>query len=1041
MSGADPTAALVGRTRERAQLRAALADAADGHGSLWLVTGEPGIGKTRLVRAVADEARGRGAATLWGAGWDGGGAPAYWPWIQIVRALAAQRDIGELGDELGAAATQITSLLPELRAALGHPPAPPELDPDQARFHLFDAVALLLAAAARRGPLLVVLDDLHWADTASAMALEFVARELSGIGVVALATYREEDARRRNDLAPALGGLARAGRRLSLAGLDRAELELLIGRRGGDGRRPAPQLVARLHEVTGGNPFFADELIRLLEAQGRLDDAGVAAGPLPLPVGVREAIMRRLAPFEEQTLQVLAIAAVVGTEFRVDTLGTALDRPPQSVLETLDEPVRLGLLLAGADPGHFAFAHALVRETLLDNLGPRRRAELHAAVGRTLERRYAADLEPHLAELAHHFLQAGAQGDVERAIGYGERAAQRALALAAYEEAARLYAAALQAAERAPTDDARRGRLAQCLGEARMRAGDVAGARVALDGAAGTARRLDDARSFARAVLARSMRVLSPGVVEDDLVALLHEAIERIDVQRAGGGEPEDDELRVRLGVQLAMALYWSPSRPRRLALVDEAVALARTLCDDPAADRVVARRALAHALGQGFMAVWCADLLERGLSNSAEALELCESTGDSELALQVLTWRIHLLFEAGDLRAAYAGVDAFSALVARLGQPRTLAQEPLLRAVRALLEGDFGGAERLTTRGAQLAAGVAGSLGELIAGAQSIHRLRWTGGVADVLALMAHFADALPALPLWRHLLAVALVETGRVEEARAEYERLVAADLADLPQDNLWLAGACVTAELAASFGDARRGRLVGELLAPYDGRNAVATVVLGPVARYLGLAALAAGEHDLALAHLGRARAAMEAGGARPQLALLALDEARVLAARGGPDDRRRAAALAGQAVLAAQALGMAYVEGEAERLRAGTRDPAAPAGGSSSLRLDGDVWTFAHAGRTLRLSDAKGLRYLATLLAAPGTAVRATVLEQRPEGDAERARVNVQRAIRAATRRIAHHDLELARLLEATVRTGLTCAYEPDPVAPLLWEVRG
>jgi hypothetical protein len=1053
-----PAAAhLVGRARELAQLAAAVEDAMAGRGRLVLLTGEPGIGKTALARAVVEHARALGLGTAWGAGWDGGGAPAYWPWIQIVRGLAAQRELAGLRGELGSAATWIAGLLPELRAGLGDPPAPPDLDPDEARFRLFDALGVLLGAAAARAPLVVVMDDLHWADTASALALEFVARELPGLPVLVLATYREEDVRRRDDLAHALGGLARAGRRLPLGGLRPAELEQLIAQRAGaeDGAAAPPAaLIARLHEVTGGNPFFADELIRLLEAQGRLGDPAAAQGELPLPVGVREAILRRLAAFPDATVQLLATAAVVGSHFRTATLADALQREPDAVLDAVDDPLRLGVLETADEPGRFVFTHALVRQTLLENLGPRRRASLHLAVGRAIERRHAADPDRRLDELAHHFVAAGLDGDVGQAVAYAERAGDRAFAVFAYAEAARLYAAALDAAQGLEPDDDRRGRLARRLGEARTRAGDVAGGRVALAQAADAARRLGDARRFAHAVLARTVHALSPGLVEDELVALLREAIERIDARRAAGAAPEDDDLRIRLGVQLAMALYWSPRSAERAVLADEAIALARALCERPDADAHLARRALAHALAQGHLAVWGPDTLERGLADSAEALGLCEREGDSELALQILSWRIHLLLEAPNLQAAYRAMDDFAALVARLGQPRALLHEPLNRAIRALLEGDFAGAKRLTGRGAQLAERVPGSPGELIAGAQTAYRLRWLGGLDAVVPRLRGLADALPAMPLWRHALAVALVEGGREAEARAEYERFAAGDFDDVPRDSAWLASMCLLAELAGPLGSARHARLLYDRLEPYAGRNAVASVVLGPVARHLGLLALALGDHERALAHLRDARQAMQRAAARPHLALLALDEARAHAARAGPGDAARAAELAAAARDRATALGMYGVAARAQAIAdAGDGAPAGAGRGATAgtatgasargatFHRDGGVWTIGYAGRVLRLADAKGLHYLAALVAAPGAEIPAAALEGRPAAEQERARVNVQRAIRAATRRIAQHDAELGGVLERAVRTGAICVYAPDALAPLVWDVRG
>ncbi|MDQ3675528.1 MAG: AAA family ATPase, partial [Actinomycetota bacterium] len=418
---------LVGRAREIAQLDAALSRAFGGRGALALLTGEPGIGKTTLARACAERAAAQGAARAWGACWDGGGAPAYWPWVQIVRSLARRGDIATLRGALGDGAPWIAGLLPEFADALGSPPPPSEQDSDQARFRLFDALGTLLAAFARRRPLIVVLDDLHWADVSSLYALEFVARTLPDAPILAIAAYRHAEAHARPELAAPLGGLARVAMRLPLEGLNRDDVGRMAAARvrglgspptAGDRERIPASLVTAVHRASAGNPFFVDELVQLLASQGRLHDARAAERPLPLPDGVRDAIRRRLAPLEPFVMQALSAAAVIGGEFRLQTLARVLDEPSGTVLAWLEQPLRSAVVLAGRDPGRFGFAHALVRDTLLESLGATRRARLHLVVAEALEEAYGDDLEPHLAEIAHHFLQASTVGGAERAVGY-----------------------------------------------------------------------------------------------------------------------------------------------------------------------------------------------------------------------------------------------------------------------------------------------------------------------------------------------------------------------------------------------------------------------------------------------------------------------------------------------------------------------------------------------------------------------------------------------------------------------------------------------
>ncbi len=517
---------LVGRGRELAQLGRALDSALGGRGGLVLLTGEPGIGKTTLAREFVEHAATRGAAWAWGSCWDGGGAPAHWPWVQVCRALARRADPAQLREALGAGAPWIAGLLPEFSEALGVPAQASELDSDQARFRLFDALATLLSAAAERRPLVVVLDDLHWADASSLLALEFVARALPDTPLLAIAAYRHMEAHARPELSAPLGGLARAATRLPLEGLGRDEVGQLAAARarglgGGEHEEIAPQLVTAVHHASAGNPFFVDELVQLLASQGRLHDDRAAERPLPLPDGVRDAIRRRLAPLDRVVMQALSAAAVIGGEFRLQTLARALDEPASAVLAWLELPLRGGIVLAGGDPGRFGFAHALVRDTLLESLGATRRARLHLLVAEALEEAYADDIEAHLAEIAHHFLQAATEGGAERAVVYAARAAQRAVGQFAYEEAARLYERALDVAASLPADEARAWQLTQGLGEARMRAGEVDRALQALRAAAEHARRLDDSERLAQTALASTLGALSPGLVEPELVAVL----------------------------------------------------------------------------------------------------------------------------------------------------------------------------------------------------------------------------------------------------------------------------------------------------------------------------------------------------------------------------------------------------------------------------------------------------------------------------------------------------------------------------------------
>ena len=1107
------TQTLIGRGRELDLLDAALSDAVEGRGRVVLITGEPGIGKTALARAFVERASQRGAAWAWATCWDGGGAPAYWPWMQIARALTRDEDTAALRAALGDSAPWIAGLLPELAGTLGAPAMSSDFNADQARFRLFDALATLLATAAARGPLVIVLDDLHWSDVSSLMALEFLDRALPDLAILVVGAYRHSDAHAREELAAPLGGLARGALRLPLEGLGREEVARLATARAswqGPADAPGipPRLVSAVHDASAGNPFFVDELVQLLASQGRLHDDRSARDPLPLPGGVRDTIRRRLAPLHDRTLDALRAAAVIGGEFRVTTVARVAGGSPTEMLERLDPALRAGIVVSAGDSGRYAFVHALVRDTLSSEIGATERAQLHLLTGEALQQEYGDDAEPHLAELAHHFLQGASGGGAARAVEFATRAAERATGQFAYHEAARLYERAIEVAAALAVDELRAWELQHGLGEALMRAGDIERSRVALHAAMEHARRLEDPRHLAQSALAGTLPGFSRGVVDTKLAARLEEAMRRLDAADPAGTVQRAaiDALRCRVRVQLAVALFWSPELERREELVDEAFEIARAIYSSELAhsspdQRMLADRTLAFALAQGFPAVWGPDSAERGLPISVEALELCERTRDAELAMQVRLWRISLLLELDDPGRAEREIEAFGETARRLGQPRTLVFDPLHRALMANMHGDFDEAARQTADAAERSSGVAGSMSQLVADGQRFLQQRVRGRHLDAEPFLRYHADTVPLMRRWRCMLALVIAENGRLDEARRELDQLAAEDFRDFPRDAPWLHAMSLLAELCALVGDAHRARLLYDLLAPFEGRNVISlgAAYIGPVARYLGLLAMATGEVERALGHLETARSATQRTGALPMQVLTALDTAEVLARRGSPGDAERGLALVQGVAPVAERLGMdgavARVADLCERLAAVTGvdeepvEPLCPA----RLHRTNDVWLLAFGGRSVHLQDAKGLRQLAALLACPGTPIPATALaapvaahsdaagpaaqraradelseeiaearafndperlarataelerlagrleDDASSGTGERARVNVTRAIRAALRRIETHEPELGHALQRAIRTGSSCVYQPDPDTPLVWDV--
>jgi tetratricopeptide (TPR) repeat protein len=463
--GDKPPGSFVNRERELAELRAGLTDTAAGHSHLFLLSGEPGIGKTRLADEFGRLAVAQGVRVAWGRCWEGDGAPAYWPWMQVLRACLGDADAEQRTAILGSEATpllaqEIAQLLPELRAA--HAPTPRHLepqptDPEQARFQLFESVATLLKNVARIGPLLIVIDDLHDADHPSLMLMKFLAGHSKNARIMVVGTYRDTEVRQSQELARLVGELSREGHSLPIVGLSEAEVGEFIAN--SSARKAQGKLVAELYEATDGNPLFVDGVVRLLVAEGKLDRAG---DPFKIPDGVQESIRRRLVKLPEETNQLLSIGSVIGNEVEAPLLAEVSGSAPEEIVERMEGALRAGIVIDPTIRGsHYRFSHALVREALYQDLPTKRRIQLHAEIGAAIEKVHKDDLKPHLAALAHHFRAAG---NVRSAIDYSIAASDAAEAVFAYEDALSHLRPALAIAETHDHDAAQRAAVLLRLG-------------------------------------------------------------------------------------------------------------------------------------------------------------------------------------------------------------------------------------------------------------------------------------------------------------------------------------------------------------------------------------------------------------------------------------------------------------------------------------------------------------------------------------------------------------------------------------------------
>jgi tetratricopeptide (TPR) repeat protein len=418
-----------------------------------LVEGEPGIGKTRLVEEIA-LANAAELQTVWGRCSEADAAPAFWPWVEVVRALVERAEPQEVSAALGAGAEDIAQVVPEVKAfaAAGQPPK--LHDPQAARFRLYDAISRFLLRMAHVRPLLLVLEDLHWADVPSLELLVFLAPRLKNTSIAIVSTYRDADAVPPQPLAAAVADLAREPvvSRIRLGGLSEGEVGRLIAET--TGAQPDTGLARALHARTDGNPFFVAELLRLLDSEAH--PSGSDAAPLgEIPYGVRDVVARRVARLPVESAHLLRLAAVVGRDFDIEVLAPLGDLDEDRALDLLQPAVRSRVVAESPERvGRYRFAHAIVQEALYDELPALARVRLHCRLGELLEDLQGGD-DTRLLEIAHHFFRGAPAASAEKALSYLVRAAEQAIARLAYEQAEHQLRRALRVLEGIPAGSER----------------------------------------------------------------------------------------------------------------------------------------------------------------------------------------------------------------------------------------------------------------------------------------------------------------------------------------------------------------------------------------------------------------------------------------------------------------------------------------------------------------------------------------------------------------------------------------------------------
>jgi hypothetical protein len=817
----------VGRRLESSLLREAIRQVGSNGPTFMLVAGEPGIGKSRLLEESTRHVP-PGVEVHWGYCSPVEGAPPFLAWQQCLRSIARARTLKAVLRALGPDAHEARRLL--LGGASSTYEHLPAWDSPSQRFRTFDAIAGGLEELARHRPLVLVLDDLHFADLGSLLLLEFLIqhprRDLLILGSVRDAEWPLDEAR-----SETLKRVrAACVRELVLTGLSAEEVEQFVDLKL---EHRQPELARSLHARTGGNPFFLSVLTHNQEA----------ARGLQLPNAIRQAVSHRLASLDRGCTALLRLAAAGGRDFEVAVVSAAAGMPLERAVALLETALRARLILASG-ARQYRFVHDLVREVLYAESGADERARAHLSLARALEAVPEYQHPRHAAMLAHHYAQGAELGGGTRALDLSIRAGAFALRNFAYEEAIEQFSrAARLLALDADLDPTSECAVLLDLGIAQVSAGQREAGQATLRLAAAKARELGAAPELASVALSLSpgLFAIEVGTFDVSLVGLLREALALVGTQ--------NDRLRALLLARLALALYWGDTFADRQAICSEATALAASV----GSDEVSAAVLTAHALSLSRPS----NLHER-LLLTERAVDLCGRVSDHHGSLLNRLHRASILLELGDGAANEFEADLFRKLAEEVKQPQALWIGRALQACRLLLDGRLSEVEALAADCLQTGQRVQDHNALQTFGVHlTLVRLEQGRG-AELTETLRTYATTYPRTVAWRAMYLMALHRSGQHEACAAEYASAKAKGFA-LPDDLLWQVSMAFFAEISSARGDREAASVLYERLAPHGSRCVVigfGIACLGSMERYLGLLAAAMGEIDMAREHYERA-----------------------------------------------------------------------------------------------------------------------------------------------------------------------------------------
>jgi class 3 adenylate cyclase len=905
--GVRPFAGVVGRETDLVSIHDALKRVSEEEGrEVVLVSGEAGLGKTTLVAEAARSAFKGGACVLFGHCEEEVGAP-YELLAEALGHYVAHAPENRLRAHLERYGSELARLAPALASRIPDLPETKATDSDSERYLLFAAVVGLLCQMSIEQPVVLVLDDLQWADRGSLQLLHHLVSVEVPMRVLILATYRDSELSHASALVEALGALRRqiGVSRIELTGLDDSGVVTLMEAVSGQRLDDADVGLAHaIYRETDGNPFFVIEVLRHLAETGAIirDDTGrwVRSERLDeasLPDGVREVIGARVVRLGKRAGEILSVAAVVGRDFDLDLVAKAARATDDEVLDVLDAAAAAALVRElEAPPGRYGFAHSLIQRTLYEDLGPTRRARRHRRVAEALEELCGGRPGNRVGELARHWFSATQAQDLDKALEYSRQAADAALAALAPADALHYYTQALdllaQIHHRDPVIevDVKIG-----LGAAQRQTGNPAYRDTLLE-AAHRAADLGDNERLAAAALANDRGFFSAvGLVDVDKVKTLETALARL---------PADHLDRPPLLASLCRELTFGGPLERRRSLADEAIAMAKE-SDDPAT--------LVRVLNHVSYPLLVPPLLEQSLTRTADAMDRAEQVGDPVLLLWAIGLRSHAAACAGDIDEMDRCLEGAGSLVAQLDQPPLTWVHTVSLATRSLIAGDPDEAGQLAKEALRFGTGTGEPDAATIFGAQIQAVSFQSGTMGDLVPIMEQAAIQDPAVSNFvPPLLAMAHAEADGTDQARLLLDEFAAKDFV-LPLDTMWLSGMVAYAEAAIECRVSSLAEPVFQRLRPWADQLAYnGATSAGPVSHFLGGLATVLKRYEMADDYFVQAQAFSERVSAKYFSARTNLSHGRMLLERHGRTDREKARRLLTNAQAAAEANGYGNVE---------------------------------------------------------------------------------------------------------------------------------